>query len=97
MYEKYLLSDKFVGKISQSVHEIWRVQKAYTSEIKQLGKKIKKIRVSKKMTQQTLADLCELDIRTIQRIEAGEYGIGLHTLYALADSLGLKASELLSH
>lgn len=49
------------------------------------------------MTQQTLADLSELDIRTIQRIEAGEYGIGLHTLFALADSLDIKASELLTN
>lgn len=71
------------------------VQKAYTSEIKQLGKRIKKIRISKKMSQQTLADECELDIRTVQRIEAGQHGIGLHTLYALADALDMKASELL--
>ena len=47
------------------------------------------------MTQQTLADLCELDIRTIQRIEVGEYGIGLHILYALADAFKMTASELI--
>ena len=29
-------------------------------------------------TQQDLADKCEIDSRTIQRIETGDSGIGLH-------------------
>jgi transcriptional regulator with XRE-family HTH domain len=70
------------------------VQKAYTSEIKQLGKRIKKIRISKKMTQQALADKCELDIRTIQRIEAGQHAIKLNTLYALAEALDCTVADL---
>ena len=73
------------------------MDKTYSSEIKQLGKKIKKIRLSKNITQQTLADLCDVDIRTIQRIEKGEYGIGLHILLALSDALGTSASDLLKN
>lgn len=73
------------------------MQKAYTSEIKRLGKKIKKIRTAKKITQHTLAGLCEVDIRTIQRIEAGEFGMGLHILLALADALETNASDLLKN
>lgn len=47
------------------------------------------------MTQQTLSDLCEVDVRTIQRIEKGEFGIGLHILFGLADALEVKVTELL--
>lgn len=79
----------------QSVAEIWLVLKAYKTEIKSLGKKIKKMRLSKKMTQQTLADKSEVDIRSIQRIEKGEYGFGLHILYALAEALETTTSDLL--
>lgn len=46
------------------------------------------------MTQQTLAALCEVDIRTIQRIEKGEFGFGLHLLFALADAFEVELPEL---
>ena len=72
------------------------MEKKYSSEIKQLGKKIKKLRGSKKMTQQLLSDLCNIDIRTVQRIEKGEYGMGLHLLFAIADAFEIKKADLLS-
>jgi transcriptional regulator with XRE-family HTH domain len=67
---------------------------AYSSQLKKLGKKIKKLRLSKKLTQQKLADLCEVDIRTVQRIEKGEHGIGLHIIFALGDSLEIAVADL---
>lgn len=70
------------------------VKKAYVKEIKQLGKRIKKLRESKGMTQQTLSDLCEVDIRTIQRVEKGEFGLGLHTLFSIADALDVGIIDL---
>ena len=48
------------------------------------------------MTQQTLSDLCEVDIRTIQRMEKGEFGSGLHILFAIADAFKISASDLLN-
>ncbi len=48
------------------------------------------------MTQQLLSDLCNIDIRTVQRIEKGEYGMGLHLLFAIADAFEIKKSDLLS-
>lgn len=42
------------------------------------------------MTQQLLSDLCNIDIRTVQRIEKGEYGMGLHLLFAIADAFEIK-------
>jgi DNA-binding XRE family transcriptional regulator len=71
------------------------VQKSYNTELKKLGKKIKKMRESAKMTQQTLSDTCEVDIRTIQRIENGEFGMGLPILFAIADAFEISASDLI--
>jgi transcriptional regulator with XRE-family HTH domain len=71
------------------------VQKTYSSEFKKIGKKIKKIRESKKMTQQSLSDACEVDIRTIQRIEKGEMGFGLPILFSIAAAFEMKASDII--
>ena len=71
------------------------MEKLYTKEIKEVGLKIKNLRESKALTQQGLADLCEVDIRTIQRIEKGEFGFGLHILFAIAEALGVKPGDLL--
>jgi transcriptional regulator with XRE-family HTH domain len=70
------------------------VQKAFSEEIKLLGIKVKRLRDAKKLTQQELADLCEVDIRTIQRVEKGSYGMGLHLLFALSKALELTAHAL---
>lgn len=72
------------------------VKKFYNKEIKLLGKGIKKVRLSKEITQEELADLCEVDVRTVQRIEKGEYGMSLNILFALADALEMSPSELLN-
>lgn len=71
------------------------MEKAYEAEIKKLGLRIKKLREGANMSQQELADKCEIDIRTIQRIEKGEYGFGLHILFALAEALKTQPYELL--
>lgn len=70
------------------------VQKSYSPQIKKLGKQIKKLRLERKMSQQTLAGLCDVDIRTIQRLEKGEFGTGLHIIFAVADGLSIPLKEL---
>ncbi|MBX3163112.1 MAG: helix-turn-helix transcriptional regulator [Bacteroidetes bacterium] len=70
------------------------MQKAYASEIKKLGKRIKKLREEKQFSQQELAGFCDVDIRTIQRIEKGEFGTGLHIMFAIADAFEMSISEL---
>lgn len=49
----------------------------------------------KGMTQETLADLTGLNIRSIQRIEAGDTSPRLFTLKAIADALEINLEELL--
>ena len=71
------------------------MKKSYTLEIKELGVKVKKMREERSFTQQDLADMCEVDTRTIQRIERGDSGIGLHILFALSDAFGVSVSQLL--
>ena len=72
------------------------MQKAYVQQIKQFGIEIKRLRELQGTTQQELADRCEVDIRTIQRVERGEHGVGLQILFALAASLEIAPWELLA-
>jgi transcriptional regulator with XRE-family HTH domain len=71
------------------------VEKTYEAQVKQFGKEIKRLREGYSMTQQFLADECEVDIRTIQRIERGDAGMGLYILFALAAAFKLQPFELL--
>lgn len=47
------------------------------------------------MTQQSLSDFCDVDIRTIQRVEVGEQNVALTLILAIADCLKVNVSELL--
>lgn len=47
------------------------------------------------MTQQSLSDFCDVDIRTIQRIEVGKQNVALTLILAIAEGLGVSVSELL--
>jgi transcriptional regulator with XRE-family HTH domain len=70
------------------------VEKKYVKQILRFGANVKMLREKRSFTQQQLADLCEVDIRTIQRIERGEFGVNLHILYALADALDVTIVKL---
>ncbi|WP_297337096.1 helix-turn-helix domain-containing protein [Algoriphagus sp.] len=58
-------------------------------EIKQpqLGKKISELRKAKGLTQEELVEKCNLNVRTIQRIEAGEVTPRSYTIKALFEAL----------
>ena len=70
------------------------VQKSYSTQIKKLGKRVSKLRQLRGFSQADLAGKCEVDIRTIQRVEKGEHGTGLHILFAIADALSISLTEL---
>ncbi len=71
------------------------MKKAYEKKLQALGGRVKQLRKERGFTQQTLADLCEIDIRTIQRIETGKYEIGLFIIYALSDAFEITVSKLM--
>ena len=71
------------------------LQKTKLSTMNQpeLGTKVAELRIQNSMTQQELAALCNIDIRTIQRIETGEVVPRMHTLKLLSTALGFDLSQ----
>ena len=58
------------------------------------GDKVKNLREEKGMTQQELADKTHINIRQIQRIEAGEVNCYFGTFYALCDYLDISIDSV---
>lgn len=54
-----------------------------------LGNKIVELRKQKGLTQEDLVEKCNINVRTIQRIEAGETTPRMHTIKMIFDALGL--------
>ena len=60
------------------------------------GSNLRRERVRANLSQEKLAELAELNIRTVQRIEAGEIAILITTASRLQKSLGCAWEKLLS-
>src|SRR5687768_6168018 len=60
-----------------------------------IAKKIIHYRKLKGVTQEMLSEVTGLNVRTIQRIEAGEVDPRLYTLKSIAEALGVNLEELL--
>ncbi|SNR94934.1 Helix-turn-helix [Belliella buryatensis] len=56
----------------------------------QLGQKIQEWRKAKGMTQEELVEKCNINVRTIQRIEAGEVTPRSYTVKAILEALGVE-------
>jgi DNA-binding XRE family transcriptional regulator len=68
----------------------------YKLETVRLGLLIKELRIKEKITQQQLAILCNVDRKTIYRIEKGEQNITISLLFSLADSLKIESGILIN-
>ena len=67
------LNRAYFAKSHNSILEIAMVnQTIHTMKQPELGKRISEMRKAKGLTQEELVELCNLNVRTIQRIEAGE-------------------------
>lgn len=64
----------------------------FTMKQPELGKKISEWRKAKGMTQEELVEKCNLNVRTIQRIEAGEVMPRSYTIKALMEALEIRES-----
>ncbi|WP_339869933.1 helix-turn-helix transcriptional regulator [uncultured Algoriphagus sp.] len=60
----------------------------------ELGKRISEMRKAKGLTQEELVELCNLNVRTIQRIEAGEVTPRSYTIKALFEALGAQLENI---
>ena len=71
------------------------MQSSFENDLKQFGTEIKSVRKAKKITQLQLASLCDIDIRTIQRIEKGEFNPSLRVLIRIAYAFEMSLSNLI--
>lgn len=77
-----------------SIREIAMVyQKLLLMKQPELGRKLSEMRKAKGLTQEDLVAKCNLSVRTIQRIEAGEVTPRNYTIRALFDALGMDWKE----
>ena len=71
------------------------LSKLQKTHIASLGANIRRERMRHRMTQEQLAELVELNIRTVQKIEAGETNILATTLIRFQRALACDWSSLL--
>lgn len=62
----------------------------------QLGKTIQALRQEKKLTQEELVEKCNVNVRTLQRIEAGEVSPRSFTIRAILEALDYKFEQVAS-
>ena len=69
--------------------------KQAAAELKQFGANVRRERVAKGITQERLAELADLNLRTIQKIEAGRINILVTTVTRIQRSLSCPWAKLL--
>jgi transcriptional regulator with XRE-family HTH domain len=66
--------------------------KAY---LKRFGANVRRVRAARGITQERLAELADLNVRNVQRIEAGEFSGLIETIKRLRSALKCSWEELL--
>ena len=62
----------------------------------ELGRRINELRAGAGLTQEALAERVAMDVKDLQRIEAGEVNVTFRTLVHLAGALGCTLGELVA-
>jgi transcriptional regulator with XRE-family HTH domain len=70
-------------------------QKQIAAEISLFGANVRRERTLRKLTQEKLAELADLNIRTVQKIEAGEINILITTASRIQKALGCAWEKLM--
>ena len=60
-----------------------------------LGKRLRRLRQERELSQEDLAERAALDAKHLQAIEAGQANVTFASLVGLAKALGIKVAELL--
>jgi transcriptional regulator with XRE-family HTH domain len=71
------------------------LSKEQAAQVKIFGANVKRLRKQKKLTQEKLAELSDLQPRTIQKIEAGQLNILFTTILRIRKALGCSWERLL--
>lgn len=72
-----------------------RMMTAEDELVRAFGANLRRARVARKITQERLAELAELNPRTLQKIEAGQTNILITTAVRLQRGLGCDWDELM--
>ena len=65
------------------------------TQLRQFGVNVRRERTAKGITQERFAELVDLNIRTVQKIEAGQINILLTTVIRIQRALGCSWQKLL--
>jgi DNA-binding XRE family transcriptional regulator len=71
------------------------MSRAVTAQLRIFGRNVRRMRVRAEITQEKLAELADLNIRTVQKIEAGETNILITTATRLQRSLACEWTKLM--
>jgi transcriptional regulator with XRE-family HTH domain len=71
------------------------LSKQAAAELKQFGANVRRERVLRGVTQERLAELADLNLRTIQKIEAGKINILITTVIRIQRALACPWTKLL--
>ena len=63
--------------------------------LKQIGSRIREIRTKKEISQETLANSCDIDYSQVNRMELGKVNFGVSYLFRIAEALEVDPKELL--
>lgn len=88
--DEYVQSQKSISELAMVNQNLYKMKQP------ELGKKISELRKAKGLTQEELVEKCNLNVRTIQRIEAGEVTPRSYTIKALFDALDYRWEEMKS-
>lgn len=61
----------------------------------EVGNKIREVRLSKNISQESLANECEIDYSQVNRMELGKVNFSISYLYRIAKALNVDPKELL--
>ena len=64
------------------------------TELRKLGDNIRRLRTSMEMSQERLAELADINARTLRRIEAGEINASITAIARIRGALGCKWDDL---
>ena len=74
--------------------QVARRSHRYAVEATGLGERIRRLRISKKWTLEHAAEQADLDLKHLQKIEAGQLNVTLVTLVRISNGLGVPIAQL---
>ncbi len=69
----------------------------YQCVLRDVAKRLKEIRMSKKLTVQEVAYRCDIERSNLSRIETGKINITLKTLCLICNALDVKLSDVIKY